>query len=238
MKRLLTALLILLVLPGARLYDDSASDNLVVSSAIVSGPPLTVCAFAKTDDDTDGFQMIFGLGQTGVDENFRMRTDPSIDELECETDGAAGSGQATTTATDAMATGTVFHVCCVWASTTSRTAYINGANKVNNTASAAPTGLDTTWIGRLDDGSPGDDFSGTIDVVCAYDAALSDSDIASLSVGVNCDQLQRANLIGYWHQDGQSPERNIMNPTFNMTVNGTTVVPGLGKLWGRHVKAP
>jgi hypothetical protein len=238
MKRLLLAALILLTLPGARLFDDSASDDLVVSSAIVSGTPWSVCAFAKTDDDTDGFQMVFGIGQTGVDENFRVRTDPSIDELECEADGAAGSGQAVTSLANAMATGTVFHVCCVYASSTSRSAYINGGNKVTNTSSAVPASLDTTWIGKLDDGSPNDVFSGTIGPVCVYDAALADADVFALSTGMPCSRVRRADLVGLYNLDGRSPEPNLVNPTFNMTVNGATFDTNPPNLRGHHTLAP
>lgn len=219
MRRLAVIVLALLAL-GSRDFDKASSQYLENTNAVITASPATVCVWGRTHAPTDDFQTMFGVGQTGVDENFRSRLRMTGTKIECECDGAAGAGSADTTVVPSG--NTWFHLCCVFATTTSRAAYLDGGNKATNTSSSSPAGLDTTWLAQLDDGSPNDRFDGDLAQYCIWDAALTDSEIATLGAGFSCLRVRRSNLIFYAPiNGGQSPEPDIIGG-LDLTLQGGT----------------
>lgn len=108
-------------------------------------------------------------------------------------------------------------------SNVSRGSLLDGANKGTDTTDVIPKSIDTTSIGQVDDGSPGDRFSGDIGHYAIYDAALSDAMAATYHAGVNPLRIQPDNLVAYFPLNGNAG-KNLLGTGFDMTVTGTTVV--------------
>lgn len=207
----------------SRLFSDTPGSWLAASSAIRTGPPFTVVAWFNTNDITDDFQNIFGIGQAGVDENFRLRMRITSGFMDWEADGAAGTGRAR--ATLSIGANAWHHVAAVEETTTSRRCLVDGANEGTNTSSAAPAGLDETWIGQLDDGSPADRFNGYIGHVFVYSVALTNVEIRGLALGkISPLQVRLGSHVAYWALNGRSPEPSIIG-NVPMVLNGS---PPLG----------
>jgi hypothetical protein len=77
------------------------------------------------------------------------------------------------------------HVCGVFASSTSRTVYINGSNEGSTTTSRTPVAFNRINIGVYRQGGSGaaDAFNGRIAQIAVYNKALSASEVVSLSKG-------------------------------------------------------
>jgi hypothetical protein len=91
------------------------------------------------------------------------------------------------------------HACGVFASTTSRTVYLNGFGAGTNTTSSAPTGFTRFQIGARRNSNTTDTFFGLgrIADVGVWDAALTDTEIQSLAKGVACPFVRPQNLVFY-----------------------------------------
>jgi hypothetical protein len=181
-----------------------------------------VAAWFNTNDAADDFQNIFGIGQAGVDENFRLRLRITSGFMDWEADGAAGTGRAR--APISIGANAWHHVAAVEATTTSRRCLVDGGNEGTNSSSAAPAGLDETWIAQLDDGSPADRFSGYIGHVSLWSIALDNDEIRALSAGYSPFQIRAGNLLAYWPLNGQSPEPSVIGD-YPMVLSGS---PPLG----------
>jgi len=90
------------------------------------------------------------------------------------------------------------HLCCVFPSSASRSAFVNGGNKGTNSTSVSISGLDRTCIGRFGDASPSGYFDGPIAEAAVWDAALTDAEVASLAAGFSPLLIRPANLVAYW----------------------------------------
>lgn len=91
------------------------------------------------------------------------------------------------------------HACGVFASTTSRTVYLNGSGAGTNTTSSAPTGFTRFQIGARRNSNTTDTFfgAGRIADVGVWDVALTDTEIQSLAKGVACSLVRPQNLVFY-----------------------------------------
>lgn len=89
---------------------------------------------------------------------------------------------------------TWYHACGIWVSSSSRIAYLNGANKTSNTTTvgADVAGFDDMGIGG--DGS----FAGTDSSLAEFgmwDVQLTDDEVAALGKGFSCHLIRPGNLI-------------------------------------------
>jgi hypothetical protein len=93
---------------------------------------------------------------------------------------------------------TWWHGCGVWASNTSRTAYLNGV--AGSTATNAYTGAggwNTITVGGRWATTFGGYFNGIIAEVGIWNAALTAAEIASLADGMTCDKVRPQSLVFY-----------------------------------------
>ncbi len=112
------------------------------------------------------------------------------------------------------------HYAAVFASTTSRTAYMNGVAGTVNTVSSAMTvsGMKRTIGARHDSGGISNYANGLIAEAAIWDAVLSAASIARLAKGVLPIDIKEnfSNLVGYWPLYGlESPELNRKPPDGN-----------------------
>jgi hypothetical protein len=90
----------------------------------------------------------------------------------------------------------------VFASSTSRTAYINGGSSGTNTTSVVPSLLNRTNIGvqflQNAGGTSGISFANGRVAECGiWNAALTAAEVASLAKGMTCDKVRPQSLVFY-----------------------------------------
>lgn len=120
----------------------------------------------------------------------------------------------------AMTASTWQHLAAVFASTSSRAIYINGANKGSTGGGPfAPTGINATIIsGRASDFTAG--IVGQAAQAAVWNRALSDNEVAHLGAGGNPRAIK--GCVSYWKiASGESPVVDQIG-TNNLTVTGTS----------------
>lgn len=104
--------------------------------------------------------------------------------------------QSDTTTT--CTTGTWNHACGVYASSTSRTAYLNGTAATTNTTSSTPGDITRINIGSRRNNSLNDLFiDARLAEVGIWNAALTSAEITGLSKGVSCGLIRPQSLVFY-----------------------------------------
>ena len=200
----------------------ASTDYLKSSSTPVTAAPLTLSAWFKPSVAALGKTLI-SLSDTATWQNyFRL----VYDEVEGDFDAEARAVTVTaSTRSGATTEGAWNHGAGVYASTTSRIAYVNATAATENTASAAPAGLDAIGIGYLVRSPGGTDtqyFDGDLAEVAIWSAALSVDEVAALADGWSPLLVRPASLECYWPLIGHtSPEIDVVGG-YAATVIGAT----------------
>lgn len=162
MRRLLLAWFLATTCVAQSIDLDGSTQYCETDTAVRTSYPLVVCGWVYRDTDVDG--TVFWLGDKDAsNEWIQMRVDAGTDLLECHAQGGGGAGeQAVSSST--LSTATWYHCCCVFASDTSRTAYLNGVAGTEDTTAEGTTAStwDRTALGRTADSSPGNNFDGKL----------------------------------------------------------------------------
>jgi hypothetical protein len=91
------------------------------------------------------------------------------------------------------------HGAAVFASSSSRTAYLNAGGSSTNTTAIAVSGVNNTTIGaRYASGSLGAYADALIAEVGIWNAALTADEVASLADGMTCDKVRPQSLVAYF----------------------------------------
>jgi hypothetical protein len=147
---------------------------------------------------TSAFALIY-IGEAGaVSNRFVMfaRGDLAGDPVWISADDGGGGGVATTTS--GYTANTWHHACGVFTSSTSRAAYLDGANSGTNATNITPSILNTTTVGsRFTSSTNGIFFNGLIAEVGIWNAALTAAEVASLADGMTCDKVRPQSLVFY-----------------------------------------
>lgn len=163
--------------------------------------------------------------------------------------GVRGAGsQVTVSSTATVAAGQWCHVCVVFASATSRSIYVNGADKQTNATNKSPTwaNLDTTSVGCYRSTSVVNPVNGKIAEAGFWLAELTDSEVAALADGCAPSMIRPDALVGYPPIFGRSsPEYDMFSDT-GWTVTGTAPqsehppmrYPGRVQSWKYGAAAP
>ena len=206
----------------AREFDRPSGDVAVNGSAVVSGTPLTMACWFKTTDNVNGMALV-SVATDGSDDNrFTMIAsgfvagDP-IRAIAKTTSVAAIDSSA------GYSTGVWQHAAAVFASPTSRSAYVNGGNKGTSTTSRAPSGMNQTALARSSTVTPMR-YDGDLGEVAIWNVALTDAEIAALGRGVNPRLIRPGALAFYAPLWGTSnPERDYTRGQRHLTLTGTTL---------------
>jgi hypothetical protein len=115
------------------------------------------------------------------------------------------------------------HGCGVWASSSSRACYLNGANKGTDSTAITTGTLDTGFVGVGSGGSAYAQFwPGSIAEAAVWNAALSDQEVAALAAGLNPRRIRPASLVAYWPLWGlASPEPDLSDSANNLTLTAS-----------------
>lgn len=185
---------------------DGSSDYLEYAGTRITAAPLTLAAWFNTDSAAANQTVVAFSRSTTTTEGFRLQVTATGDLVSAVT--TAGGTARTASTSTSFTTGTWHHGCAVFASTTSRAAYIDGGSKGTNGTSSSPTNIDRTTVGvRYSSGSLTDHFDGRIGEVGIWNVALTDDEVAVLARGVSPRRVRPNSLVYCWRVMGKtSPE--------------------------------
>lgn len=188
--------------------DTDSGQFLSVENAPAISYPVTLAGWARNlnpSSDSCGVLTITDIS-SGF-EGFALLAIPAVATFSVQAMSSSAS------ADDWAASGTVAHVSDQWhhcaaifASSTSRFAYVDGGQKIEQTDSNTPTlaNFDTYTIGRRRNATH---FAvlmqGGIAEVGLWDVSLSDEEIASLAAGMTPLMVRPQSLLGYWPLSGR-----------------------------------
>jgi len=219
----------------ARLFDAASAQYLEIDQAVVTAVPFTMACWANFADNTD-LQYVMALADLSEpDQSFRLGKDTPGNENDIIAVSYDGTTKKASTTAKATA-GTWHHICGVFASSTSRAAYLDGGNKGTDTTSSTPTGIDRTSIGRVGDSTPGYDTDGAVAEAAIWNAALTDAEVVVLATGVSPLLVRPQSLVFYMPLIRDDDEDIVgglsMTATNSPTISAhpRVVYPGLGIL--------
>ena len=179
---------------------NGSNQSLEMTSAVVTAAPLTMACWFYPNNNTANMTLVGINEKNDAAERFALFALGAVagDPIRADTasDGGTIAGNAETST--GFSASTWQHAAGVWASTTSRTAYLNGGGAVTNTNAVTPTYLGVTTIGaRYATNVLGTFMNGRIAEVGIWSAALNADEILSLSKGVTCDKVRPQSLVFY-----------------------------------------
>ena len=171
----------------ARLFDDASVEHLSVASTPVTAAPVTLACWAYTNDVTVRQDALSINQRNGAGNAFVIGIDGAAagDKVFAKAYQADSNSQSVTGT--GVSVNVWHHLCGVFTSATSRTAYIDGAAGGENTTSRTPAGLNTITIGDLEywESTMDAPFSGGIAETAIWNVALTAAEIASLAKGLS-----------------------------------------------------
>lgn len=180
----------------SRLFDDTASERLDVSSAPVTDYPLSMACWFRMDAPPSTIERFsFCMIDNGT--NFislAINNDPDRDiivSIDGQNNGVSAGGGA-------QNPNQWYHACGVYASATDRAIFLDGANKGTDTTSRAfPTSADSMEIGDNTLNSGFSPMDGRICELACWNATLTDEEVAVLGRGFSPLFIQPQNLVFY-----------------------------------------
>jgi hypothetical protein len=202
----------------AILFDDAASEYLGLGTAPVSAAPCTLAGWLSRDAAAGDFGILGLRDSVGGQNEIWTQIENSTQLVRAATRTSGPTfGIAVTSAATSL--NTWQHACAVFASSTSRTAYLDGGNSGSNTTSNNPTSLNVVAVGAR--ATPGTYFSGKLAELAIWDVALTADEVAQLGLGYSPLLVRPGNLVAYWPLYGNnSPETDIVGGV-NLTWNNT-----------------
>lgn len=202
----------------ARLLAAASSQSFDRAGALVAGPPFTASLWAKETTQLLGVVFWYGIG-TATNHRFQLYLGAgSGNKLGCYAQDPSLSGQSVTP--NATTAGVWAHCAGVWASSTSRTAYLDGVAGPTDTTTVAP-GHNAVALG-YNKGAAGFYFNGAIAEVGLWSAALTVEELAALAKGISPLLIRPAALVAYWPLSGTGAiERDYWRDRDDLTAAGT-----------------
>lgn len=215
------ALLVILALvstgkPSVARDCTGSDDYLSNGAAVATAVPITMACWFNSDSATAA-QVLMCLGAS--DNRFTLAAMGSVAGDPVRVTSVTGGTAVTADTTTGYTAGTWHHGCAVFASTTSRTAYIDGGSSASNTDLNVPLLVDKTHLGvnNLITG----DTDGRIAEAAIWDVALTAAEVATLAKGYSPLFVRPSSLLAYWPLIGnQSPEIDWVGG-FDLTITGT-----------------
>jgi len=197
--------------------DGDGIDYLQNTSPSFVAAPLTFSAWINVDTVSDGDCIISIADSSLSNQYFALSLNRDWVEAVTRDGGSARSYISGLVAEE------WHHVAAVFASTTSRVAYLDGVAATANTSIKNPTGIDLFQIGQL--ASTGSKpLDGSIAEVGIWDSALTTEEILSMAGGLVPTQVQPKNLVSYYPL-----VRNYID-----LLGNNVVVPSNREVWSEH----
>lgn len=199
----------------ARTFVSASGDKIQVASAVLTAMPLTIACWFNATTLGSAHRMV-SLTDGTINNRFQVGISVANAVLALI---ASGGSSANATSSATITAGTWFHCAAVFASATSRTAYLNGGNTGTNATNLTPSGLNVTVLGN--DGTT--TCNGTVALPAIWNTALSAGEIAALAAGLDPRllQTQRSALKFLTPLTGASPELDVIGG-LSLTVTNAT----------------
>lgn len=201
----------------------SSANYLKLDSGIITATPLTIAAWIR-DTTTNMGGCIAGLTTSTATTN-RHSFKLMLNSGNVRAQTADGSGAVNAASSTEMVANTWHHACAVFASATSRAAYLDGAGKGTDTSSKTPTGINRTAVGIDYASTPGGELDSTAAQAAGlafWNIDLTDAEVLSLSKGVHPFLVRPDKLVAYFPLIGRySPENNLKSNSEVLTMQGT-----------------
>lgn len=126
----------------------------------------------------------------------RMRGDQSGDYLEGFVEGGANVAKSST----GFSANTWHHACFVATGDNERSIQLDAGGKVTDFDGPVTwaSGADTITIGQMSGANPEGYFNGSLAEAAMYNVALTDAEVAQLSLGVSPLLVRTSGLVAYW----------------------------------------
>jgi hypothetical protein len=174
---------------------DGTGDFLSFAGVPLSGVPFSVACWFNPGNITVNFCLASLTDGTNTNQFLlSARGDVALDPVQAQASDAGGVNSANSSTSFSAAVWQ--HACGVWASATSRSAYLNGGGKGSNVTSRTPTGLNLTRLGMT--GTGGGALVGSLAECAIWDIALSDDEVAILAEGYSPLLVRPQSLVACW----------------------------------------
>jgi hypothetical protein len=203
----------------SRKFIATSSQFLELGSAVLTAVPITMACWAKATALTGGMMNLGTPG--GSKHSFNMSIETADGTLKVE---ASGNTSADAFSTTPVIAGAWTHCCGVFASATSRSAYVNGGSKGTNTTSKTPNAPTSTLIGAHYAAVRDEFFGGNLAEVAIWNAALTDGEVKALALGTRPIFIRPMSLVAYW------PLRRNFAPEIDVRHSGTNLMAVTGAL--------
>jgi hypothetical protein len=167
------------------LAGNGTSDLARSGVAAFTAPPATICAWVETTNAAV-LQNVAGVFASGsASTNFMRLGVTAAGAIQA----ASNDGASNTATVGTITANTWHHACAVFASTTSRTAYLDGTAGSTSTASNSPSGINRTSILVRDSSTQADWCPCHIAQVAMWTTALDAASIGAMALGVSPRRL-------------------------------------------------
>lgn len=201
----------------SRAFVRASSEDLTIAAAPVTAAPLTLACWFNVLDVTNQHTLVSLVNSGGpTSDYFALVAEGNTagDPVAARLNSTAGNNAVAVTSTGFSAS-TWRHGAAVFASSASRTAYLNGASPGSDTTSITPSGVNALHVG-----SRTLNFTdGRIAEVGIWAAALDAGEVLALARGVSPILIRPQSLVGYWPLFGNdSPEPDRWNGRNDLTL--------------------
>lgn len=184
----------------ARKFIRASDQYLMHDAAALTAPPITMAGWMYPIDDSE---VLYGIGCLGYSGNYydyySLEWRPGGPDVRVVVRNATSAKAATTTAGPTLNQWN--HVAGIFASSISRSVFLNGGNKGQNTDSLVVGHVpNLTGIGAQVRISSQDwfQFDGYLAEFGLWNVALTDEEVAVLAAGYSPLFVRPQNLVGYW----------------------------------------
>jgi hypothetical protein len=203
-------------------FNDASNEYLSNNSPPVTSEPLTLAAWFYSDDLVNRQALINITDESDSEWGFSLviRGDVGGDPIQAHKwDQGSGAASSTT----GYSSNTWHHGCAVFASTVSRTIYLDGGSSASNTTNVTNIiTYDSLNIGAVKVASPTAYMSGRIAEAAIWNAALTAAEAAALAAGYSPLLIRPANLVFYVPLVRDADEDIVGG--LSLTANGTPTV--------------
>ena len=174
-------------------FNNANSRFLSTASSNVSAVPMTMACWSKTSTVANRDEVFMAVGASNGNRNILSRLAANIGA-----NSNGSNGNVLASASSQLTTNTYFHIAGVFASTSSRELFFNGASVASNASAAGTQAAFTeTLIGARRAASVGLYYTGDTAEVGIWNVVLTAAEIASLADGMTCDKVRPQSLVFY-----------------------------------------
>jgi hypothetical protein len=194
-----------------------------MENTAASEPFTMACWFYCLDNTT--WHVLMSLGENGgpAGDFYYLGADGDDAGDNIWASAFSDPAQGTAKTTTGFSASTWHHAAAVFASSSSRSVYLDGGGKGTDSTSVTGISVARTAIGVLlrDVVSAGVHLDGSIAEAAVWDAALSDDEVAALAAGINTRHIRPANLKAYWPLLSYNPLSDFTKNGYDLTEVGT-----------------